>query len=124
MARNYDSSGAIIPHTATAAIASGQVVKIGHLLGVALVAIAVNETGPVQLRGVFRVPKVSTAVIGKGEPMVWDVSANSNAGAFDAKSATPATGDISGAAAVAWESAGNGATSLLVCFTGVPGTLT
>ena len=38
--------------------------------------------------------------------------------------ATPATGDISGPPAVAWEAAGNGVTTLAVKFTGVPGTKT
>lgn len=124
MARNYDQSGDQIPFTAAAATASGQVVKIGHLLGVSLKALALGETGPVQLKGVFSVPKVSGAVIAKGEPLVWDVSANSGAGAFDDKAATPATGDISGAAAFAFEAAGDGVTTMRVCFTGVPGTLT
>lgn len=123
MARNYDQSGEQIPFTAAATTASGQVVKIGHLLGVSLKALAVGETGPVQLKGVFSVPKVSGAVIAKGEPLVWDVSANSGTGAFDDKVATPATGDISGAAAFAYEAAGDGVTTMRVCFTGVPGTL-
>jgi hypothetical protein len=53
---------------------------------------------------------------------VWDVSANTNAGAFDDNLATPATGDISGAAALAYEAAGAGVTSFRVRLTGVPGT--
>ena len=34
-----------------------------------------------------------------GESLVWDVSANAGAGAFDDNLASPATGDVSGAAA-------------------------
>lgn len=120
MAKNYLEAGDVIQHTAAADIASGAVVRIGNLLGVALVDIANGKTGSVKLGGVFTVPKVSGAVIGKGETLTWDASA----GAFDDNAATPASGDITGAAAVAWEGAGNGVTSFKVKFTGVPGTLT
>ena len=72
-----------------------------------------------KITGVFRVPKVSGAVIAQGERLVWDASA----AAFDDSLATPATGDVSGEAAVAFEAAGNGVTSIAVRFTGVPGTV-
>jgi predicted RecA/RadA family phage recombinase len=124
MTTTYKQEGKVIQHTASANIAAGQVVKIGNLLGVALVDIANGATGSVALEGVFTAPKVSGAVIGKGESLTWDVSASSGAGAFDDNAATPATGDVTGAAAVAWEAAGNGVTTMLVKFTGVPGTVT
>lgn len=123
MTTTYKQEGKVIQHTASANIAAGQVVKIGNLLGVALVDIANGATGSVALEGVFSAPKVSGAVIAKGESLTWDVSAASGAGAFDDNAATPATGDVTGAAAVAWEAAGSSATSLLVKFTGVPGTV-
>lgn len=124
MARNYKQTGDVIQHTAGADITSGQVVKLGNILGVALVDIPNGGTGAVAIRGVFTVPKVSAAVIAAGESLTWDVSANASAGAFDDNLATPATGDVTGAAAVAFQSAGNGATTLDVMFTGVPGTVT
>jgi len=124
MTTTYKQEGKVIQHTASANIAAGQVVKIGNLLGVALVDIANGATGSVALEGVFTAPKVSGADIGKGESLTWDVSASSGAGAFDDNAATPATGDVTGAAAVAWEAAGNGVTTMLVKFTGVPGTVT
>ena len=120
MTTTYKQEGDVIQHTAAADIAAGQVVKIGNLLGVALVAIPNGATGSVKLGGVFAAPKVGGAVIAKGESLTWDVSA----GAFDDNAATPASGDVTGAAAVAWEAAGNGVTSLLVKFTGVPGNVT
>lgn len=123
MSKNFNQRGAVMQLTAAAAIASGQVVKIGNMLGVAQSALAIGETGSINLTGVYTVPKVSGAVIGKGETLTWDVSANSGAGAFDDNAATPATGDVTGAAAVAWEAAGNGATTMQVLFTGVPGTV-
>jgi predicted RecA/RadA family phage recombinase len=119
MATNYRQPGEVIIHTAGADIVSGQVVRVGKILGVALKDIANGATGEVQISGVFEVPKVSAAVIAAGENLVWDASA----AAFDDNAATPATGDVSGGAAVAWEAAGNGVTSMLVKFTGVPGTV-
>lgn len=122
MATNYIQPGEVIDWTngTGSAVSAGDVVAIGQILGVALTDIASTATGSVQIRGVFEVPKVSAAVIAAGESLVWDVSA----GTFDDNLATPATGDISGAAAVAVEAAGNGVTAFNVLFTGVPGTKT
>lgn len=119
MATNYQQAGNVIDHTAGADITSGSVVVVGKLLGVALQDIATGEVGPVQITGVFNVPKVSGAVIAAGENLTWDASA----AAFDDNAASPATGDVTGGAAVAFEAAGNGVTTLAVRFTGVPGTV-
>lgn len=121
MASNYVQEGKVIQWTnAGTAVAAGAVVKVGKILGVALVDIANGATGSVAIEGVFTVPKVSGAVIAQGENLTWDVSA----GAFDDNAATPATGDVTGAPAIAFEAAGNGVTSFDVKFTGVPGTVT
>jgi predicted RecA/RadA family phage recombinase len=122
MARNHVQPGKVLDFVNGTgnAIASGSVVAAGNVLGVALVDIPDGATGSVAIDGVFRVPRVSGAVIAQGESLVWDVSA----GAFDDNAATPASGDISGPPAAAFEAAGNGVTSLLVKFTGVPGTRT
>ena len=120
MASNYEQPGKVVPWTngTGSTKTSGAVVAFGNSLGVALGDIADGEAGSVQVEGVFRVPKVSAAVIAQGETLTWDASAS----AFDDNAATPATGDITGAAAVAFEAAGNGVTTLLVKFTGTPGT--
>jgi predicted RecA/RadA family phage recombinase len=122
MTTNHVQPGKVLDYTNNtgSAISSGDVVKVGQILGVALVDIAVGESGSVQIEGVFTVPKVTAAVIAQGESLTWDVSA----GKFDDNAATPATGDVTGAAAVAFEAAGNTATELDVKFTGVPGTVT
>lgn len=117
---NYVQNGDVIPFTAGATITSGQVVAIGNILGVACSDVANGAAGLARIRGVFTVPKVSAAVIAAGESLTWDVSA----AAFDDNAATPATGDLTGAPAVAFEAAGNGVTSFDVLFTGVPGTKT
>ncbi|ADE14172.1 putative RecA/RadA recombinase [Nitrosococcus halophilus Nc 4] len=120
MSNNYIQPGNVIDYTAGSDIASGDVVVIGNMLGVAKTDIATGETGSVQITGVFKCPKVSAAVIAQGESLTWDVSA----GAFDDNAATPASGDVTGPPAVAFAAAGNGDTTLLVKFTGVPGTVT
>jgi len=118
--KNAVQAGRVIPFTAAANVVSGQVVRIGQILGVATADVASGEEGRAAIDGVFTVPKVSGAVIAAGESLTWDASA----AAFDDNAATPATGDVTGPAAVAFEAAGNGVTSLAVRFTGVPGTLT
>lgn len=117
MAANQTQTGESIVITAGSNITSGQVVKVNNTLGIAATDIASGAQGAIYLTGVFTVPKVSGAVIVQGETLTWDVSA----GAFDDNAATPATGDVTGECAVAWESAGNGVTSFKVKFTGCPG---
>lgn len=120
MAKNFIQPGEVFNFIPAADLTSGQVVKMGNSLGVALTDIATGASGSVQTRGVFEVPKVTGAVIKAGESLSWDVSA----GKFDDNLATPASGDVTGAAAAAFEDAGSGATTLKVLFTGVPGTVT
>lgn len=120
MASNYVQDGQVIDYLAGGTITSNQVVAIGNVLGVALTNIASGKTGSVALSGVFTVPKVTAAVIAQGESLTWD----SSAAKFDDRAATPATGDITGAAAVAFEAGTSSMTTLKVRFTGVPGTLT
>ena len=120
MATNYIAEGKVVDYTAGADITAGSVVKMNKILGVAIADIANGDTGPVAISGIFECPKLSTAVIALGESLTWDVSA----GNFDDQAATPATGDVTGAAAVAVEAAGNGVTTVKVKFTGTPGTVT
>jgi predicted RecA/RadA family phage recombinase len=114
MAKNFVSDGDVIPwvNTTGAAVSSGQVVAVGHQLGVALAAIAIGAVGSVAVEGVFSVPKVSGAVFVQGEKLIFDVSA----AAFDDSSATPATGDITGGA-VAWAAGADGETTATVKLT-------
>lgn len=119
MAKNFVGDGKVTQWTngTGSAVASGQVVKVGNLLGVALVAIPAGATGSVAVEGVFSgVPKVSGAVFVKGEKLIFDVSANSGAGAFDDSAATPATGDVTGGA-IAWEPGSDGQTTCTIKLT-------
>ena len=98
MSTNYVQAGGVIEYAnAGSAIASGDVVVMGHTIGVALEDIAATTgVGSVAIEGVFTVPKVSAAVFVQGEKLIFDVSASPPA--FDDSSATPATGDITGGA--------------------------
>ena len=109
MATNYYQAGDVIDFTAASDIASGSVVVVGNLVGVAHNDITTGATGPVGITGVYAVPKVSAAVIGAGQTVNYDVSA----GAFDDNLAIKAAGDLSGGC-VAVEPAGNGDTLVMV----------
>lgn len=125
MAKNYESDGKVIQWTngTGAAVASGQVVKVGpSMLGVALVALANGASGSVAVEGVFSgVPKVSGAVFAQGEKLLFDVSAGSGVGAFDDSAATGASGDVMGGA-IAWAAGADTVTTCTIKLT--PGNAT
>lgn len=112
--------GNTIDYTAGADIAAGDLVVMGNTLGVALTAIANGAVGSVAIEGVFEgVPKVSAAVFVVGEKLILDVSATPDA--FDDSAATPATGDITGAA-IAVKAGANAETTCTIKLT--PGNTT
>lgn len=118
----YSHTGRVIDwvNNTGADVTSGSVVKMGNVLGVALADIANGETGSVGF-GVFRdIPKVAGAAIAQGASLTWDVSV----GKFDDNAAAPASGDVTGAAAFAAVAPADADTTMTVCFTGVPGTVT
>ncbi len=119
MTTKFVQRGDVVNYTAGANIAAGDVVVMGHTIGVALTDIANGATGAVAIEGVFTVPKVSAAVFAQGEKLIFDVSATPPA--FDDSAATPATGDITGGA-VAFAAGGNGETTCVVKLT--PGNAT
>lgn len=119
MANNHVQPGKVLDYVndTGVAIVSGQVVKAGALLGVALVNIAPGATGSVAVDGVFAVPKVAGTAITQGASLVF------KAGSKAFTVGTPAAGDVSGAAAVAFGAATSAATVVNVKFTGCPGTV-
>lgn len=122
MAKNYVQDGHVINYTnATgAAISSGDVVPIGHIIGVALVDIADTATGVVQLEGVFELPKTAgaTTAINQGTAPVWDLSAS----AFVKEGTVAAAGDISGSVTCV-ETAADAATTVKVKLNTAIGTI-
>lgn len=114
MATNFIEEGEVKDWTndTGVAVVSGQVVKMTNMLGIAVVDIAIAGVGAVRVQGVYLVPKVTNAVFTVGEKLLWDVSA----GKFDDSLATPATGDVMGAA-VAWIAGANAETTCTVLLT-------
>jgi len=104
MTSKYKQPGDVIDYTATAAIASGDVVVIGTKVGVALGAIANGSVGSVQVVGVFTLAKKSADVVAQGAALYWDAankyltvtsSGNTLAGyAFNAAAAGIAVADV------------------------------
>jgi len=77
MATNYVQEGKALNYTPTGAdVASGDLVIIGTIAGVAKTDIADGETGAVHICGVFSLPKASGAVT-QGAKLYWS-STNSN----------------------------------------------
>jgi predicted RecA/RadA family phage recombinase len=102
------------------AVVAGQVVAIGHMIGIAVEDIAIAGTGSVAVEGVFsNIPKVAAAVFVQGEKLIWDASAAK----FDDSAATPATGDITGGV-VAWVAGANLETTCTIKLTPGNATLT
>lgn len=120
MAKNYVQPGRVLDYlnSGSAVIASGQVVLIGAVIGVALAAIPVGEKGPVQVEGVFALPKKTGTEVAQGAALVFNATTTK-----DFTVGAPDSGDVSGAAAFAFEAAAAGDAVLLVKLTGVPGTL-
>lgn len=118
--KNYVDNGTTVNYTNTSGstIPSGRIIKMGNILGAALTDILNNATGAVQIAGKITAPKVSAAVFVVGEKLVWDVSANGGLGAFDDSAATPAAGDITGAAFAAVAGANTETTCTVVLSPG------
>lgn len=77
MAKTYIQDGDVINYQngTGSAIASGAIVKIGALVGIALVDIANGATGSVMLEGVFKVAKATGAAWAQGDQLYWDATA-------------------------------------------------
>ena len=104
MSANYKAVGNTLEYTNTgSAIASGAVVIVGALVGIAATDIAATTgVGTVQIEGVFEVPCNSADVISVGQKLVWDASASEFGDANP-----PAAGDNAGGV-VAVTAAGTG----------------
>jgi len=102
MATQYLSDGEFLDYTPGGAVATGAVVVVGERPLVAPRAIAANELGVLQTRGVWRLPKLSTDTPAMGARMYWD-AANSRC------TTTASTHKVIGYAAAAF---GSGTTEM------------
>lgn len=109
--RNYTASGADI--------SAGDIVIDGLTMCVASVDIADGETGTIEYGEIYDLPKVSAAVIGIGDTVSFDASAD----AFDDNAASQASGDCTGNCAIAHEAGVDTQTSIQLWLTGLPATV-
>lgn len=74
MSKNFVQPGRYIEVTAPAIVASGALVKVGQIFGVAQHDAA--SGAPVQLdtQGVYTLPAASAVVIAVGDALFWDVA--------------------------------------------------
>jgi predicted RecA/RadA family phage recombinase len=72
MATQYLQDGELIDYTPGSAVAAGAVVVVGDRAFPAPRAIAANELGSLQTRGVWRLPKLSTDTPAQGAILYWD----------------------------------------------------
>lgn len=120
MTTKYSQKGDVLSYTAGGAIVSGAVVELKHCVGIALSAAAASgDVIAVAVEGVYLVPKTTGTAWVTGEKVIWDTSAAK----FDGSGATPATGDITGAA-IAWGAAASADATAYVKLTPGNNTLT
>lgn len=69
--RNYVQPGESITVTAAAAASSGDIVKVGSLLGIASGDAAIGDKLVLRTQGVFDLPKVSTDALSVGDVVYY-----------------------------------------------------
>jgi predicted RecA/RadA family phage recombinase len=68
---SYVSQGDILDHTPSSAVAAGDVVVIGAIIGVAPRPIAANALGALAVEGVFEFPCATGATGAQGSAINW-----------------------------------------------------
>ena len=102
--KNFIEPGEILTVIAPALVASGDLVIVGSIIGVAATDAALGAEVAVAVEGVFALPKVVTDVIAVGDKLYW-ATATSNL------TITPGTGSKP-LAGLATAAAGNGVTTV------------
>lgn len=76
MAKNHVQKGAVMTWTngTGSAVSSGDVVKVGDLICIALGDIADGATGELALQEVWTVAKATSLAISQGDSVYWDVA--------------------------------------------------
>ncbi len=112
MSNTKVTEGKTIRYAHSAAVASGETIKIGLMVGIAAAAYAINVEGDYYIGEVHEVPKVSAQAWAIGVQVYWDDTAKLYT--------TVATANI--AAGRAWEAAANPTAKGKVLLNSVGGT--
>ena len=77
MAKNYIQKGQAMPWTngTEVAVTSGEVVVVGAIVAVALVDIAVGDSGILATEEIWELAKEAPLVIAQGDIVYWDATA-------------------------------------------------
>ena len=94
MATNYSQDGCIIDFAPAADVASGALLAVGGLVGVAISDLVATVAGPVGIDGVYDVPKTLANSLDVGDVI------NFNATAGEVTSGAGGTGGITGCGTV------------------------
>jgi predicted RecA/RadA family phage recombinase len=81
MAKNYIQEGDTIVITAGANLASGAGVQVGRIFGVAGADIANGQDGPINLTGVYDLPKTTAQAWTAGQLIYWTGTLTTNVAA-------------------------------------------
>jgi predicted RecA/RadA family phage recombinase len=73
--KNFVQRGDALTLTAPAAVAAGDVVVVGDLVGIAATDAALGEEVECDLVGVFSIKKKTGEAFGQGAPIYWDAAA-------------------------------------------------
>ena len=73
--RNFVQNGVNLTLPAPAIVASGGVVIVGSIVGIAAESAAIGEDLDIVTEGVFTLPKVSALAIAIGDKVYWDSTA-------------------------------------------------
>ncbi|CAN7365668.1 DUF2190 family protein [Acidovorax sp. LjRoot118] len=99
--KNFVQVGDVLDYTPGADVASGAVAVIGVRVGIAVAAIKAGETGPLRVKGVVELAKLSADAPAQGALLYWD--------ATNSRLTTTSSGNV--LAGYAAKAAGNGATT-------------
>lgn len=83
--KNFKYSGQVFTYVAVAAVASGDLIIKGELVGVATKDAAIGEEVECQRTGVVELPKQAALAVVQGEKAYWDGSELDNAAGDDAQ---------------------------------------
>lgn len=75
MNARFYQNGKTIDYTPVAAVAAGDVVVIGNIIGIAQTDIAAGALGAVDIEGVFEFKKTASAVVTAGAAVFYDGTA-------------------------------------------------
>lgn len=70
----FKQEGKTIDHTPGSAVAAGDVVVEGSIVGVATAAIAANTLGAICVEGVFEMTKKASLAVTAGDVVYWDAT--------------------------------------------------